>query len=128
MKMNQYTVPVTDFARSVDFYKALGLTLIVSAREEYARLEVPGDLSTLSLSLVKDASPASGLIYFEVDDVDAAITTLKARDITIDEEPSDKSYLWREAKLRDPTGNRICIYHAGENRRFPPWRIAAGDG
>jgi hydroxymethylpyrimidine/phosphomethylpyrimidine kinase len=33
------------------------------------------------------------------------------------------SYLWRVARLRDPAGNRIQLYHAGENRRFPPWRV-----
>jgi hydroxymethylpyrimidine/phosphomethylpyrimidine kinase len=33
-------------------------------------------------------------------------------------------WLWREAWLRDPAGNSICLYHAGDNRRFPPWRIA----
>lgn len=124
MKMNQYTVPVADFAKSVAFYEALGLRLIVSARGEYARFEVPGDLSTLSLSLSKEPVPASGLIYFEVDDVDETIAILKDCGIAVDEEPSDKPYLWREAKLRDPTGNRICVYHAGENRRFPPWRIS----
>lgn len=124
MRMNQYTVPVANFARSVAFYEALGLKLIVSAREEYARFEVPGDLSTLSLSLSQDPAPASGLIYFEVDDVDATIADLRSRGIVIDEDPSDRTYLWREAKLRDPSGNRICIYHAGENRLFPPWRLA----
>lgn len=123
MKMNQYTVPVADFSKSVVFYETLGLKLIVSARGEYARFEVPGDLSTLSLSLAQDSAPASGVIYFEVENVDEAIAILKDRGVTIDEEPSDKPYLWREAKLHDPTGNRICIYHAGENRRFPPWRI-----
>ncbi len=124
MRMNQYTVPVADFAKSVSFYEALGLKLIVSARKEYARFEVPGDLSTLSLSLSQHPTPASGLIYFEVDDVDATVADLRSRGIAIDEDPSDKPYLWREAKLRDPTGNRICLYHAGENRRFPPWRLA----
>ena len=121
--MNQYTIPVANFAQSVAFYEALGLKLIVSARQEYARFEVPGDLSTLSLSLSKDPAPASGLIYFEVDDVDRTIADLKERGLEIEEDPSDKPYLWREAKLRDPTGNRICIYYAGENRRFPPWRL-----
>ena len=123
MRMNQYTLPVANFAQSVAFYEALGLKLIVSAREEYARFEVPGDLSTLSLSLAKDPAPATGLIYFEVDDVDKTIADLKERGLEIEEDPSDKPYLWREAKLRDPTGNRICFYHAGENRRFPPWRL-----
>ena len=24
---------------------------------------------------------------------------------------------------RDPSGNEVCLYHAGENRLSPPWRI-----
>ncbi|MDH3811648.1 MAG: VOC family protein, partial [Gammaproteobacteria bacterium] len=31
---------------------------------------------------------------------------------------------WREACLRDPAGNVICIFHGGENRRYPPWRVS----
>jgi hypothetical protein len=31
--------------------------------------------------------------------------------------------LWREAYLHDPDGNVVCLYHAGENRRNPPWRM-----
>ena len=38
-------------------------------------------------------------------------------------QPRDQPWLWREAYLRDPAGNLICLYHAGENRRNPPWRI-----
>lgn len=40
-----------------------------------------------------------------------------------DTPPTDQRWLWREAYLKDPAGNRICIFHAGENRRYPPWRI-----
>jgi len=25
--------------------------------------------------------------------------------------------------IEDPSGNRIRIYTAGKNRRFPPWRV-----
>jgi hydroxymethylpyrimidine/phosphomethylpyrimidine kinase len=32
--------------------------------------------------------------------------------------------MWREARLRDPDGNIIFFYKAGENRRFPPWRVS----
>jgi hydroxymethylpyrimidine/phosphomethylpyrimidine kinase len=31
--------------------------------------------------------------------------------------------MWREARLRDPSGNTIFLYRAGEARRFPPWRM-----
>jgi hypothetical protein len=40
-----------------------------------------------------------------------------------DSGPEDQSWLWREAWLRDPAGNRLYLFFAGENRRFPPWRI-----
>jgi len=37
--------------------------------------------------------------------------------------PNEKSYLWREAILKDPSGNKIKLYWAGENRLNPPWRV-----
>ncbi len=30
------------------------------------------------------------------------------------------------ARLRDPAGNIIFLYRAGEARRFPPWRMTEG--
>ena len=41
MDLNQITIEVSDFQRSLDFYLKLGLRLIVSARDEYARFELP---------------------------------------------------------------------------------------
>ena len=58
-------------------------------------------------------------------DVDAFIAAL---DLPLVHPPADQAWLWREARLADPSGNVICIYHAGENRRFPPWRVAADAG
>jgi hydroxymethylpyrimidine/phosphomethylpyrimidine kinase len=37
--------------------------------------------------------------------------------------PVLESWGWREARLADPAGNAICLYQAGEQRRFPPWRL-----
>ena len=37
--------------------------------------------------------------------------------------PTDQPWLWREAYLNDPDGNPLCLYHAGENRLNPPWRL-----
>jgi len=34
-------------------------------------------------------------------------------------------WLWREARLEDPAGNVVCLYHAGSNRLDPPWRVGA---
>ena len=37
--------------------------------------------------------------------------------------PSDKRWLWREVRLKDPDNNQLILYFAGENRLNPPWRI-----
>lgn len=123
MELNQLTIPCLDYDASVSFYKALGLTLIVDSPPRYARFECPNG-TTLSLHL-SDSPPASPgiVIYFEVSDVDATVGNLKSNGMPFDREPVDQSWLWREAYLRDPAGNTVCIYHAGKNRRFPPWRI-----
>lgn len=41
MDLNQVMVEVRDFHESVALYSMLGLRLIVSARDEYARFELP---------------------------------------------------------------------------------------
>lgn len=72
MDLNQVTVPCTDYAVSVQFYRRLGLRQIV------------------------------------------------------DSPPQAQPWLWREARLRDPAGNPICLFHAGERRMNPPWRLEKG--
>jgi hydroxymethylpyrimidine/phosphomethylpyrimidine kinase len=56
--------------------------------------------------------------------VDATAARLGAAGIHFDIMPQDRPYLWRVAETRDPHGNRIRLYQPGENRRFPPWRLA----
>ena len=118
MKLNQVTVGTTDYGASVEFYRRLGLRQIVDSPPRYARFETPGG-ETFSIHQV-EAVAGTTIVYFEVDDVDAFVAAL---DLGLAQEPVDQPWLWREARLRDPAGNAICIYHAGENRRFPPWRI-----
>ncbi|MGF1511092.1 MAG: VOC family protein [Myxococcota bacterium] len=123
MDLNQITLPVTDFEQSVEFYQRLGLRLIVSARGEYARFELPSGSATLSLHRSQTPVVNGPLVYFEVDDVDQRTSELRALGVTFDSEPRDERWLWREVRLTDPSGNRLCIYHAGVNRRYPPWRL-----
>lgn len=123
MHLNQITVHCIDYAASVSFYEQLGLRQIVDSPPHYARFETENG-TTLSLDAVDSISDSSAcVIYFEVPDVDATVSRLKEKGLVFDDEPVDQPWLWREAYLRDPAGNRICIYHAGANRRFPPWRI-----
>jgi catechol 2,3-dioxygenase-like lactoylglutathione lyase family enzyme len=123
MRLNQVTLPAGDLAASIAFYQALGLILIVR-NDHYARLENPHDQSTLSIELRPDSGDGAH-VYFECDDLDARVAALKAKGVGFDGGPEDKPWLWREAWLRDPAGNRLCLYFAGENRRFPPWRITS---
>lgn len=121
MKLNQVTLPAHDLAHAIAFYETLGFALIVR-NDHYARLENPSDQSTLSLELRDDGGDGAH-VYFECEDLDARVAALKAKGIVFENGPEDKSWLWREAWLRDPSGNKLCFYFAGDNRRFPPWRL-----
>jgi len=62
-------------------------------------------------------------VYFEVEDLKKTVRSLREQGLEFNSGPRDESWLWSEARITDPAGNQICIYHAGDNRRFPPWRI-----
>lgn len=116
MRLNQFVLPHRAYRESLDFYRALGLTLIVdSPGNEYARFETSGG-ATLSLH-GDDAG-----VNFECDDLEARINAARAAGIAF-EGPVDQPWGWREAWTFDPAGNRVLLFSAGENRRFPPWRL-----
>jgi len=124
MRLNQVTVTVKDIEEAIGFYRALGLRLIVHS-PHYARFECPDGESTFSIHL--DAGfggDSATVVYFEHDVLDDLVATLKARGLVFESAAVDQSWLWREAYLRDPSGNRICLFQAGAARRYPPWRLA----
>ncbi|MDO3645744.1 VOC family protein [Nocardia mangyaensis] len=123
MRLNQVTVGATDLARAEQFYTALGLRTIVRT-DEYLRFECPDGESTFSVERVDQITPADHItIYFETDDLDAEFARLVRAGVAFDQPPTDMPWLWREARLRDPFGHRLCLFHAGENRPNPPWRV-----
>jgi len=123
MNLNQITVPVVNIDISIDFYAQLGLKLIVKSKPTYARFHCPDGDATLSLHKVDAVAQGHSVwIYFEVADVDAEVARLQKAGLLFDELATDQTWLWREARLRDPDGHQIIIYHAGENRVYPPWR------
>jgi len=125
MNLNQVTVPSLDLQASVAFYQQLGLKLIVLSLPHYARFECPAGDATFSIHLAERLPAGDGIwIYFECADLDIQLQQLIAKGITIDELPSDKPWLWREARLKDPDGNQLILFHAGEIRKNPPWRIS----
>ena len=124
MNLNQVTVPSLDVDQSIAFYETLGLRLIVHSASHYARFECPDGDSTFSIHLVEEFPLGGGVtVYFEVDDLDDRVDKLVASGIEFTQMPVDQRWLWREAHLKDPDGNRLILFHAGENRKNPPWRI-----
>ncbi len=129
MDLNQVTVPCDDLATSVDFYRRLGLRLIVEDPPDYARFECPAGNATFSLHRAARVPRSDGIVvYFELEDLDATVRRLSAEGVRFESAPRDQPWLWREAHLRDPAGNRICLFFAGENRRNPPWRVSPDAG
>lgn len=131
MNLNQITLPAADIARSVDFYRRMGFRQIVDS-PDYARFECPAGEATFSLH--RTAGHAAGpavdnyadnhvVVYFETPEVDAEVRRLQAAGFEFTQLPRDERWLWREARLIDPSGNVLCLFWAGENRKNPPWRL-----
>jgi catechol 2,3-dioxygenase-like lactoylglutathione lyase family enzyme len=123
MELNQVTLPATDVTASVEFYRRMGFELIVDT-PHYARFKSTVGNATFSVHAIDALSqPSTTIVYFECSALDQQVDTLKAKGFQFSQEPRDERWLWREARLADPAGNVICLYHAGENRLNPPWRV-----
>ena len=123
MELNQVTISVANFDDSFEFYKNLGLVPIVKS-EHYARF-VTENNATFSIHK-KDESFSETVIYFEcasIDKLDEKVSELKSKGFEFIDELENKQWLWREIHLKDPDGNVLCLYFAGENRLNPPWKL-----
>ena len=124
MDLNQITLPALDIAASVAFYKNMGFVQIVEAAH-YARFESQTGNATFSLHKVNAVPQETGVVvYFETETLDDKVTELKQRGFLFYQDPTDEPWLWREARLKDPSSNIICLYFAGPNRKNPPWRVS----
>lgn len=120
--LNQITLPANDYAVSVAFYKQMGLKQIVDSPDNgYARFEAANGV-TLSIH-TGDGAAGGATAYLESGALDAWVAYLARRGVRFDQMPKDEEWGWREARLADPAGNRLCLYQAAEYRRYPPWRI-----
>ena len=126
-RLNQVTVTGRDYAKQVAFYRKLGLRQIVDSPENgYARFEAWGGTTfSVQIDPEEEIAPTTA-VYFECDDLDSRVEALARSGLVFEHGPRDQPWLWREARLRDPAGNIIFLYRAGEARRFPPWRMAEG--
>lgn len=124
MNLNQVTIYSNKPVETVEFYRKLGLQLIVDSLPRYARLACPDGDATLSVHSTEEEFSASNIVlYFECADLDAGVKELKNLGLQFESEPVDQTWLWRETYLKDPNGNRVCLFYAGENRQNPPWRV-----
>lgn len=124
MNLNQITIPSLDVIKATEFYKKLGLHLIVDARPRYVRFTVPDGDATFSIHKVDKLPKGEGIsVYFQNENLDEIVKELIDKGFQFDLLPTDQSWLWREARLKDLDDNQLIIYSAGENRKNPPWRI-----
>ena len=124
MNLNQITIPSSNLEKSIPFYQTLGLKLIVKSLPRYARFECPKGNSTFSIHQVEQLPTGNGVnIYFECEDLDDYVKELTSKGIKFDQMPNDKSWLWREAHLKDIDNNHLILYYAGDNRLNPPWKL-----
>ena len=123
-RLNQITITGTDYGKMVEFYKKLGLTHIVDSPDnQYARFET-GNGTTLSVQCDSAAVVEDTMaLYFECDDLDKRVQELTRKGLAFEHGPRAQPWMWREARLRDPAGNTIFLYKAGEHRRYPIWRV-----
>ena len=123
LRLNQVTVTGQDYAKMVDFYRRLGLKQIVDSPEnQYARFEAGA--ATFSIQCDPEAEIGETVaVYFECDDLDERVERLARSGIPFEHGPRNQPWDWREARLRDPSGNTVFFYRAGEARRYPPWRM-----
>lgn len=124
MNLNQVTVPSINVEQSIRFYELLGLHLIVKALPHYARFECKNGDGTFSIHQVEELPKGEGVyVYFETEKLEEEVGRLQKEGVKFDLLPTEQSWLWKEARLKDPDGNQIILYFAGDNRKNPPWRI-----
>jgi predicted enzyme related to lactoylglutathione lyase len=125
MNLNQVSLPARDVAESAAFFQSMGFAQIV-ASSQYARFACPSGDATFSVHEVKKFSVNPNfVVYFETEHLDVVVSHLESKGLSFYQQPRDEPWLWREARLTDPSGNIICLYSAGENRKNPPWRVQA---
>ncbi|HEY8123477.1 MAG TPA: VOC family protein [Myxococcota bacterium] len=118
--LHQVAVATADLARSIAFYRgALGLRLIAEFSPPGLAFFALGD-TRLLVEAAREAKPAGGVLYFRVDDIQAAHAALKARGVAFDRAPhaihrdDDGTFGERGATewmafFRDPDGNVLAL-------------------
>ncbi|HMW33880.1 VOC family protein [bacterium] len=103
----------SDFDRSLAFYRD-GLGLQVTYKEDgFAQFNTEGTILTLEKDGFRSDEPkdyrkVGFLIQFEVEDIEKAVTALKAKNVKFTQTITDKEF-GRTAIIVDPDGNQIML-------------------
>ena len=114
--------PVTDVARARDFYESkLGLTIGSNGNRGdrwWIEYDLPGSgwLAITNFTGEQPSAAAGGTIAFEVEDLDALIADLKAKDVTF-KSSIIESPVCRMSVCVDSEATRSCCISSGRSRR-----------
>lgn len=129
MRLSHVTLFVSEIPRSRAFYLALGFELIVD-EAHYCRFltRIDEGAGDETLSIEHHAGPLApaaqlGLEFPSRDALDAFVAGLPGRGVPVAEGPIDRTWLWRDARVFDPDGHEWMLFHAGDNKLSPPWRV-----
>lgn len=111
LKFDHLRIPVTDLARSRDWYvRTLGLKVEFELPERQTVALQDTDDFTIFLQEVRSPVPPNGCaLWFQVGDVDATFTDWSARGVEFAHGPR-KSYWGYGAELADPDGYVIRLW------------------
>ncbi len=113
-KIGQIAIPVRDLERAVAFYRdTLGMTFLFQAPPGLAFFDCGGVRILLDVPAGRQPDNHSSIIYYQVDDLPAAVAELKTRGVTFEQEPEMVAQmpdheLWM-AFLRDPDHNTLAL-------------------
>lgn len=118
MNLNQIGLPTLDVPASIAFYRCMGFSPVIET-EQYARFKsIQGD-ATFSLLATHGPVQPGVTVYFEVVGLDAVVSRLKSQGVVFEHDPKTQPWAWKEARLKDPSGNNLCLFEAGASRLFP---------
>src|SRR6267378_3348647 len=112
--IGQIAVNAHDIDRAVEFYREkLGMKFLFSASPGLAFFDCAGIRLMLSPPAKPEFDHPSSIIYFNVDDIQSAFTTLSERGVRFEEQPAFVANmgtydLWIGA-FRDSEGNLLAI-------------------
>jgi catechol 2,3-dioxygenase-like lactoylglutathione lyase family enzyme len=111
IKFDHLRLPVTDLARSRDWYiRTLGLTVEFEVPERQTVALQDSDGFTIFLQEVTEpVHPNDGALWFQVDDVDAVFAELSGRGVAFAHGPR-RSYWGYGAELADPDGYLVRLW------------------